>query len=63
MVVALMGFSLSFYLLQGWQNHALWAALSVFMASRSLSLAAVLWWQWRTNTLLSASADIPKPAL
>jgi MATE family multidrug resistance protein len=52
MVIALLGFALSFYLLQSWQNHALWAALSVFMALRSMSLAAVLWWQWHYNKLI-----------
>ncbi|WP_290611509.1 MATE family efflux transporter DinF [Arsukibacterium sp. UBA3155] len=62
MIIALLGFAGSFYLLQSWQNHALWAALSLFMALRSVSLAAVLWWQWHNKTLICASADIPRPA-
>ncbi len=52
MVIALLGFALSFYLLQSWQNHALWAALSVFMALRSISLALVLKRQWQSDFLL-----------
>jgi MATE family multidrug resistance protein len=55
MVIALLGFIISFYLLQDWQNHALWAALAVFMALRSISLALVLRFQWRTGKLLQTS--------
>ncbi|WP_254795458.1 MATE family efflux transporter DinF [Arsukibacterium indicum] len=52
MLLALLGFAGSFYLLQSWQNHALWAALSVFMALRSISLALILWLQWQRNSLV-----------
>ncbi|MDX1536319.1 MATE family efflux transporter DinF [Arsukibacterium sp.] len=52
MLIALLGFAGSFYLLQSWQNHALWAALAVFMALRSISLALILRWQWQHSTLL-----------
>ena len=53
MFIALLGFAGSFYLLQSWQNHALWAALSVFMLLRSISLAIVLWRQWHSGKLLN----------
>ncbi|KKO45371.1 multidrug transporter MatE [Arsukibacterium ikkense] len=51
MVIALLGFAGSFYLLQSWQNHALWAALAIFMALRSISLAIVLRRQWQSGQL------------
>ncbi|MDX1678917.1 MATE family efflux transporter [Arsukibacterium sp.] len=57
MFIALLGFAGCFYLLQSWQNHALWAALSVFMLLRSISLALVLWHQWRHNTLATTGTD------
>ncbi|MDP5148884.1 MATE family efflux transporter [Rheinheimera baltica] len=47
MLLALLGFMLCFYLLSHWQNHALWAALCVFMALRSVILAYYLLQQWR----------------
>ncbi|WP_214000876.1 MATE family efflux transporter DinF [Arsukibacterium sp.] len=55
MVIALLGFAVSFYLLQSWQNHALWAALAVFMALRSISLALVLRHQWQNGQLVQSS--------
>lgn len=57
MVLALLGFALSFYLLQSWQNHALWAALAIFMALRSISLAIVLRRQWRNGQLFNTSVS------
>ncbi|SNY45091.1 multidrug resistance protein, MATE family [Arsukibacterium tuosuense] len=53
MVIALLSFAGSFYLLQHWQNHALWAALSVFMLLRSTSLAVILRLQWHRGTLVN----------
>lgn len=50
MLLALLGFIVSFNLLQAWQNHALWAALAIFMALRSISLALVLRYQWQNGT-------------
>ena len=57
MIIALLGFAGSFYLLQSWQNHALWAALAVFMLLRSISLALVLRRQWRSGQFLQPAAD------
>lgn len=51
MLIALAGFMLSYTLTQAWQNHALWAAMTMFMLLRSISLSWVLWCQWRAGKL------------
>lgn len=43
MFIALLGFIACFGLLQRYENHALWAAMTVFMALRALTLAYQLW--------------------
>ncbi|WP_026349457.1 MATE family efflux transporter DinF [Arsukibacterium perlucidum] len=57
MIIALLGFAGSFFLLQSWQNHALWAALAVFMLLRSISLALVLRRQWHSGQFLQPTSD------
>lgn len=39
MFIALLGFASCFWLLQQFENHALWAAMTLFMALRALTLA------------------------
>ena len=39
MFIALLGFAGCFWLLQQFENHALWAAMTLFMALRALALA------------------------
>lgn len=57
MFVAFCGFWAFFYLLHGngWQNHALWLAMLVFMGLRGLTLGAVLLVQLKQGRFLPTS--------
>ncbi|WP_428773641.1 MATE family efflux transporter DinF [Vibrio sp.] len=49
MFVATSSFFLVFFIMAGWQNHALWLAMLTFMAVRGLTLALVFGYQWQRS--------------
>ncbi|CZF82894.1 MATE family efflux transporter DinF [Grimontia marina] len=55
MFVAMAGFFVIWWLLSGWGNHALWAAMLGFMALRGLTLGVLFVHQWRRDTFLAAN--------
>ncbi|WP_281545109.1 MATE family efflux transporter DinF [Grimontia sp. SpTr1] len=55
MFVAMAGFFVIWWLLSGWGNHALWAAMLGFMALRGLTLGGLFIHQWRRDTFLAAN--------
>ncbi|CZF84400.1 DNA-damage-inducible protein F [Grimontia celer] len=55
MFVAMAGFFVIWWLLSGWGNHALWAAMLGFMALRGLTLGVLFIHQWRRDTFLAAN--------
>ena len=55
MAVAAAGFALTLLTLPWLGNHGLWLALTVFLALRGLSLAAIWRRHWRNGTWFSAT--------
>lgn len=55
MAVAAAGFALTLLTLPWLGNHALWLALTVFLALRGLSLAAIWRRHWRNGTWFAAT--------
>ncbi|USH02566.1 MATE family efflux transporter DinF [Grimontia kaedaensis] len=55
MFVAMAGFFVIWWLLSGWGNHSLWAAMLGFMALRGLTLGVLFVHQWRRDTFLGAN--------
>ncbi|WP_031831915.1 MATE family efflux transporter, partial [Vibrio parahaemolyticus] len=53
MFVATCCFFVIFFLFSGWQNHALWFAMTSFMAMRGFGLGAIFFYQWRKGTFLA----------
>ncbi|MCL9783578.1 MATE family efflux transporter DinF [Vibrio sp. S4M6] len=53
MFLAMCGYFIVYWLAAPLQNHALWLALLSFMALRGLTLAKILFTQWRANTFLA----------
>lgn len=53
MFIATCCFFALFYLMEAWQNHALWFAMLTFMGMRGLGLAVIFVHQWRKQTFLS----------
>lgn len=59
MLLATLGYLLSWQWLQHWGNHGLWAALSLWLLLRGLGQAVYLYWRLRreTNGLLAQADD------
>ncbi|MFN2064543.1 MATE family efflux transporter DinF, partial [Escherichia coli] len=55
MAVAAAGFAVTFLTLPWLGNHGLWLALTVFLALRGLSLAAIWRRHWRNGTWFAAT--------
>ena len=55
MAVAAAGFALTLLTLPWLGNHALWLALTVFLALRGLSLATIWRRHWRNGTWFAAT--------
>jgi len=53
MFVATCFFFAIFFLFSGWQNHALWFAMTSFMAMRGVGLGAIFFYQWRKGSFLA----------
>lgn len=53
MFVATSSFFVVFYLFSGWENHALWLAMTSFMLMRGIGLGVILLYQWRKGTFLA----------
>ncbi|WP_417878177.1 MATE family efflux transporter DinF [Vibrio sp.] len=53
MFVATSSFFVVFYLFSGWENHALWLAMTSFMLMRGIGLGAIFLYQWRKGTFLA----------
>ncbi|EHP3973290.1 MATE family efflux transporter [Vibrio parahaemolyticus] len=53
MFVATCCFFVIFFLFSGWQNHALWFAMTSFMAMRGIGLGVIFFYQWRKGTFLA----------
>ncbi len=53
MFVATSSFFAVFYLFAGWENHALWLAMTSFMLLRGIGLGVILLFQWRKGTFLA----------
>ncbi|STM41353.1 DNA-damage-inducible SOS response protein [Escherichia coli] len=58
MAVAAAGFALTLLTLPWLGNHALWLALTVFLALRGLSLAAIWRRHWRNGTLVCRNVTV-----
>ncbi len=52
MFIAMLVFFATWWLMQSYGNHALWAAMLFFMAMRGLSLAVIFVVQWRKATFI-----------
>nr|WP_217906241.1 MATE family efflux transporter DinF [Vibrio natriegens] len=53
MFVATSSFFVVFYLFSGWDNHALWLAMTSFMLMRGIGLGVIFLYQWRKGTFLA----------
>ncbi|TOQ67934.1 MATE family efflux transporter DinF [Vibrio parahaemolyticus] len=53
MFVATCCFFVVFFLFSGWENHALWLAMTSFMAMRGIGLGVIFFYQWRKGTFLA----------
>nr|WP_267136048.1 MATE family efflux transporter DinF [Vibrio sp. J1-1] len=53
MFVATSSFFVVFYLFSGWENHALWLAMTSFMLMRGIGLGVIFLYQWRKGTFLA----------
>ncbi|MBR9875937.1 MAG: MATE family efflux transporter DinF [Vibrionaceae bacterium] len=53
MFVATSCFFVVFYLFSGWENHALWLAMTSFMLMRGIGLGVIFLYQWRKGTFLA----------
>ncbi|MEF1312101.1 MATE family efflux transporter DinF [Vibrio mytili] len=53
MFVATSVFFVVFYLFSGWENHALWLAMTSFMLMRGIGLGLIFIYQWRKDTFLA----------
>ncbi|PFG58788.1 MATE family multidrug resistance protein [Vibrio sp. ES.051] len=52
MFMATSFFFVVFYLFSGWENHALWLAMTSFMLMRGIGLGVIFLYQWRKDTFL-----------
>lgn len=53
MFVATCFFFVVFYLFSGWENHALWLAMTSFMVIRGIGLGVIFISQWRKGTFIA----------
>ncbi len=52
LVATLLVFVPAWYWLQPYENHGLWLAFTLFMVARAITQGLVLWWKWRSATVV-----------